>query len=67
MVKNISNLGDAAVYCDFGSEGAFIRLAKPEIMSKTITKKIPNAVKVPKIDAKKLFIKFIIKLLVLQI
>ena len=20
MVKNISNLGDAAVYCDFGSE-----------------------------------------------
>ena len=48
-------------------EGAFIRLAKPEIMSKTITKKMPNAVKVPKIDAKKLFIKFIIKLLVLQI
>ena len=48
-------------------EGAFTRLANPEIISKTKTKKIPKAVKVPKTDAKKLFIKFMVKLLVLQI
>jgi hypothetical protein len=44
-----------------------IILVIPEIKRSTITKKRPKPIRVPRTDAKKLFRKFILKILVLQI
>ena len=54
-------------FIELPPDGADIMLAIPEIKRSTITKKSPKAVRVPSIDAKKLFRKFMLKLLVLQI